>query len=77
MKVWKIKHIPTGLFFSGTKSRKVNGRYIKTNLLKTGKIYTFRPTEKQIKSWYRYFYDGRGIIIRIERIMEQIEVIQL
>ena len=54
MKVFKVKHVPTGLYLSPTKSLKDNssGRYRKTNLSKTGKIYHDRPTKKAVVSWY-------------------------
>jgi len=37
---WRLKHIPTGLYFKPSKHRS------KSNLSKKGKVYTTRPTIK-------------------------------
>lgn len=61
--VYRIKHIPTGMYFCPSREIKVKlvddhgyhaqaGRYIKSNLSKEGKTYLRRPTLKQIGSHY-------------------------
>lgn len=66
--VYRIKHIPTGMYFCPSRTIKVRlpddstiyqkiGRRIKSNLSKDGKTYTRRPSLKQIGSNY-YTHDG-------------------
>ncbi len=60
--VYRIRHKPTGMYFCPSREIKVklegdstwraNGRYIKSNLSKTGKAYVRRPTIKQIGGYY-------------------------
>ncbi len=61
--VYRIKHIPTGMYFCPSREVKVkltddspyhekSGRYIKSNLSKTGKSYLKKPTIKQIGGHY-------------------------
>jgi hypothetical protein len=61
--VYRIKHIPTGMYFCPSREVKVkldgdssyyekSGRHIKSNLSKTGKSYLKKPTIKQIGSHY-------------------------
>ena len=40
MELWRLKHIPTGLYFKPSKHRS------KSNLSKKGKVYTSKPTIK-------------------------------
>jgi hypothetical protein len=57
--MYKILHKPTGLYFCPTRevkakwTRPEDGRtfsnYVKSNLSKTGKVYTKRPTLKYIR----------------------------
>ena len=58
--LYRIKHIPTGLFYAP-----VTGRFTKykTNLKKTGKVYHKKPTLKHIS--HGYWFKGKftqGII---------------
>ncbi len=49
MKCYRIKHLPTGLYYRPSSEVKNQfGCYVKTNLSKTGKIYPRRPTLKHI-----------------------------
>jgi hypothetical protein len=52
MKVYRIKHLPTGLYYRPSSEVQVKAagtkRYVKTNLSKKGKLYTQRPSE----SWF-------------------------
>jgi len=49
MKVYRIKHLPTGLFYIPT-----TGRYDRTNLSKNGKIYPNKmPTTDNIDHFIR------------------------
>lgn len=48
MKVYKIKHIPTGLFFKPSVYRN------KSNLSKNGKIYTSKPSLKWLDCGYHH-----------------------
>lgn len=61
--VYRIKHLPTGMYFCPSREIKVKlnddfgyyekaGRYIKSNLSPTGKTYLKQPTLKQIGSNY-------------------------
>ncbi len=55
IKAWRIKHIPTGLYYTPCRKIKCEyGNYIKSNLSKTGKAYIGRrPTLKQIGYFIR------------------------
>lgn len=44
MKIWKILHKPSGLWFCPSRTIKVHDVYVKSNLSKTGKVYTKRPS---------------------------------
>ncbi len=46
--MFRLKHIPTGLYYCPSRKIKVEGWYIKSNLSKTGKIYAVRPSLKHI-----------------------------
>lgn len=50
--MYRLKHIPTGLYFIASREIKVEGWYIKSNLSKTGKIYTKRPSFKYIGNMF-------------------------
>lgn len=52
MKVYKIKHKPTGLYYCPYRYVKVPGQYgsVKTNLSKNGKVYATKPSLKWIGS---------------------------
>lgn len=50
MKVYRIKHIPTGLYFCpARKIKNEAGWYAKSNLSKKGKIYHNKPSLKWIE----------------------------
>ena len=68
MKMYRILHVPTGMYFCPSRTIKVRlpddstiyqkiGRQIKSNLSKEGKVYTQKPSLKQIGSHY-YTHDG-------------------
>lgn len=64
MKFYKIKHLPSGLFFRPSSDVRIPGETVgwtKTNLSKTGKAYSRKPTLKQIGN---YFYDHRAATIK-------------
>jgi hypothetical protein len=53
MKIYRLKHIPTGLYFCPTKTKFIKDnrigqisakRMVKTNLDPVGKVYTRKPT---------------------------------
>jgi len=52
MKVCRIKHVPTGLYYTTVKVRlvKFDGKSskVKTNLSENGKVYTHKPNLKHI-----------------------------
>ena len=60
--IYRIKHIPTGMYFCPSREVKVkladgstyqqNGFYVKSNLSKTGKTYIKRPTLKNVGTHY-------------------------
>lgn len=59
MTVYRIQHVPTGLFYCPSREIKVvleddisNYRYIKSNLSKTGKTYLKKPTVKYLGDLY-------------------------
>lgn len=54
MKVYRIKHIPSGLYFTPSRHIKVKTArgYAKSNLSKRGKIYTRKPTLKYLGDSY-------------------------
>lgn len=58
---YKIRHIETGLFFTKARSvrlKQSDWKWVKSNLSKRGRLYEFKPTEKQIKSWTGTFIYG-------------------
>lgn len=59
MTVYRIQHIPTGLFYCPSRQLKVKladddrvYRYLKSNLSKTGKTYLKKPTVKHLGRTY-------------------------
>ena len=48
MKLWRLKHIPTGLYFKPSKHRS------KSNLSPKGKVYTIKPTCKWMGRHYHH-----------------------
>ena len=48
MELWRLKHIPTGLYFKPSKHRN------KSNLSKKGKVYTSKPTIKWCGGAYHH-----------------------
>lgn len=62
MVVYKIIHRPTGLFYTPSRRIKINGTYKKSNLSKKGKIYFYKPSEKQIKCYTDFYHDEKGIL---------------
>jgi hypothetical protein len=46
--MFRLKHVPTGLYFCPSREIKVEGWYIKSNLSKSGKIYAKRPSFKYV-----------------------------
>ena len=52
MKVYRIKHVPTGLYYTTVKVRSVkfDGKsvHVKTNLSENGKVYTHKPNLKHV-----------------------------
>lgn len=52
MKVYRIKHLPTGLFFVPSRLIQVDGKYAKSNLSKRGKLYTHKPTLRYLDDTY-------------------------
>ena len=84
MTVWKVRHKPTGLFLGPCKQLKHEGRYRKTNLSKSGKIYTRQPNLEALHSQYGgklYFYEHEYKMGKRESLMdfvqEDFEVIEL
>ena len=56
MKVYRLKHIPTGLYFRPSTSKAVkneDGRtsYVKTNLSENGKLYSRKPSFRYLSEW--------------------------
>lgn len=53
MKLYRIKHIPTGLYYQPNRHIKnLTGEYIKSNLSNKGKIYHMKPSLPWIGSEY-------------------------
>ncbi len=77
MKVWKVRHIPSQLFLCPNKQVKVEGKYVKTNLSKKGKIYTKCPTKKMIVSSYQSIYTHLGDCKSIPLNESDIEIIEI
>jgi len=60
--VYRIKHLPTGMYFCPSREVKIKltdgspyhqgGFYVKSNLSKTGKTYLKRPSIKNVGSCY-------------------------
>jgi hypothetical protein len=44
MPAYRIKHLPTGLYFCPSRHIKVGDGYVKSNLSRTGKAYLKKPT---------------------------------
>jgi hypothetical protein len=44
--MYRIKHIPTGMYYVPVKTTTVHGWHVKTNLHKNGKVYFNKPTAK-------------------------------
>lgn len=47
MKVYRMKHMPTGLYYTPSRKIRVTGSksiWVKSNLSKKGKLYPHRPT---------------------------------
>lgn len=49
MKVYRLKHLPTGLYYRPSRDVKVKGAdgvstWVKSNLSKDGKVYTSKPS---------------------------------
>lgn len=53
MKFYKIRHIPTGLFYQPTKG---HFSWEKTNLSENGKVYTKKPSLKHINQGYNVIH---------------------
>lgn len=68
MPAYRLKHIPTGLYFRPSTEVIVklpNGSwgYVKTNLSKTGKIYAKQPTIKWVGSvYYNHVYNRERMV---------------
>jgi len=62
MTIYKVKDIITGLYYTPSRHVKAsNGKYVKSNLSKSGKIYTQDP-RKHIKNFYDHTtIDERGL----------------
>lgn len=64
IKAWKIKHLPTGLFFCPSRRISIRFRdgsemYVKSNLSKTGKTYIKQPTLKHLSAGiYNHLKEG-------------------
>jgi len=58
MKFWKIKHKETGFFY------KPYHGYNKNSLSKVGKVYTKKPTLKNISHGYHRLIDGHSVFIK-------------
>ena len=57
MVVYKIRHKETGLFFCPSRKIKAaNGRYVKSNLSKTGKIYHNMPSLAWCQHYRSHFH---------------------
>ena len=59
MKAYRLKHLPTGLYYIPSRDVKITGKwadgsewweFVKSNLSKTGKCYVRKPSLKQIGS---------------------------
>ena len=50
--MFRLKHVPTGLYFCPSREMKVEGWYIKSNLSKSGKIYAKRPSFKYVGNMF-------------------------
>ena len=48
MTVYRIKHIPTGMYYAPTRQTTRNGSRLKTNLNKNGKLYLKCPVPEKI-----------------------------
>lgn len=44
--MWRIKHIPTGMYYTPVRETTVDGWRVKTNLNKNGKVYHAKPSVK-------------------------------
>jgi len=75
--VYRIRHLPSGLYFCPSRSIKVRlegdspilqsiGRYIKSNLSDKGKVYVRRPSIKQIGDHY-YTHHGVNHVDDLDR----------
>lgn len=56
MKVYRLKHIPTGLYFCPSREltvRNSEGKasWVKSNLSEDGKVYTRKPSFKYLGEW--------------------------
>jgi hypothetical protein len=45
--MWRIKHIPTGMYYTPVRETTVGGSRVKTNLNKNGKVYFGKPSLKE------------------------------
>lgn len=55
MKLYKLLHIPTGLYLGPAKWMKSlinDDDFVRSNLSKQGKVYQTKPTATQINSWF-------------------------
>ena len=52
MIAFKIKHKPTGLYYSNARWFLKNGKKYKTNLTKLGKVYCQKPSMVWLKNGY-------------------------
>jgi hypothetical protein len=81
MKVYAIKHIPTGLYIVPSREVKNSkGKYVKSNLSKTPKIKTKKPTAHGVVSWYcgkiySHFNENNRNIILLNA--EDIEIVEI
>lgn len=66
MQAFRVRHIDTGLYYTPTRQKKIDGRYKKVNLTKNGKIYTLMKFAQAAvtHATSNYFYDGLGNLIK-------------
>ena len=70
MKTYKIKHVDSGLYYQPNYRKKIDNKYVKCNLGKTGKVYNKRPTLKHIE----FYNDVYGRLIK--RVEDEFEIVQ-
>lgn len=64
---YRIKHLPTGLYFTPSRHIKVGDGYVKSNLSRTGKLYLRKPTLRFLDgTFYNHLGTPRKILRQAE-----------